>query len=92
MRISDTNRDWREDMNTTVEFMNQVTFSKEEIARYPYNIRRTYFADWVGKDGSMVKFYALDDKTAIEYLKEHYTRLPDFLEERINEYRVVEII
>ena len=51
-------------------FMNVKTFTADEIKVYPYVLRKIYLA-WFD-EGEPVEFYATDDKTAVEFFKDHY--------------------
>jgi len=64
-------------------FMNVTTFSKKEIAKYPYDRCKSYLAefDMLDEDGTNtgldeVKFYATDDIMAQRFLKEEYCLAP----------------
>jgi hypothetical protein len=58
--------------------------------KYPYKIRKTYVADWVD-ELEPVQFYATDDEMAIWYLGQHYNSMPEYLSERVIEYREIKV-
>lgn len=66
--------------------MNKKTFTAEEIARYPYDRRKTYCAQVGGFD---LNFYATDDANALRYLRATYRSFSDVREVTIH-YRPVQ--
>lgn len=80
-----------EDKHLITTFMNMKTFSKEEIRVYPYHLRKTYQAEWIDEAEDLT-FYATDDESAIWFLRQEYTTLPDYLTEVITTYREVDTI
>lgn len=78
------------------EFMNKGTYSQEEINQYPYEYRHTYLANWCKHDENNqmiqpVEFYAVDDETALDYLKGHFTQMPDILSEKTITFRDIKL-
>lgn len=62
------------------QFMNQTSFSAQEIAYYPYGQRKRYIACWNDSENDSLDFFATDNSMAIRYLKDQFTCLPDSLE------------
>lgn len=69
-------------------FMNGCTFSEEEIKHYPYNLRKTYTAEW-DEGFEPVRIYATDDTMLLRFIDAEYTRRPEYLAEVITRYRVI---
>jgi hypothetical protein len=67
--------------------MNGNTFGEEELAHYPYNLRKTYTAHWDSKEP--VRIYATDDTMLLRFIDAEYTKRPDYLAEVITRYRVI---
>lgn len=73
-------------------FMNKTSFTAEEIERFPYDLRKTYIAEWYDTpDVEPLRFYATDDDTAKWYLSEYYNTMPDYLVEQITDFREVSL-
>ncbi len=74
--------------------MNKHTFTKEEIAEYPYHLRHTFVCVWDNRtepnDYCEVTLYATSDKALKEYISANYTCLPDVVVEIITKTRTVD--
>jgi len=81
----------------TTVFMNKKTFSTRSMKFYPpLPLRRTYLCEWRNQDDPSkgtgeIAIYATDKKMLKRFLKAEYTRLPDFISERITTYRDVRL-
>lgn len=71
-------------------FMNAKTFSKEEIEYYPYRLRKTYICEWVDEPEA-ITIYATDEKMLLKFIDEEYTKRPDFIQQKITQYRPVKL-
>ena len=69
-------------------FMNRSSFGEKEMRYYPYNLRKTYMATWVG-GGVSETIYATDDTMLLRFIDEEYTRRPNLLTEVITRYRQI---
>lgn len=86
------------DKKLATVFMNGHSFSEREMAHYPYEQRREYYAVWEPHwDGDefvepeTITFYATDDKTARWFLEQQYAVMPDDLTELITKSRPVKM-
>lgn len=68
--------------------MNGTTFTEQEIAFYPYEQRRTYRCWWLGAEEE-VTIYATDEKMLLRFIDAEYTRRPDWIHQKITQYRPV---
>ena len=68
-------------------FMNGSSFSKEEMRYYPYNLRRSYVAQWGSEEP--IRVFATDDTMLLRFLDAEYKTRPDDLAEEIKRYRVI---
>jgi hypothetical protein len=72
--------------------MNGGTFGEKEIVVYPYDIRKTYHVWFEDKD-EPVKFYAVNDESALWFLGQEYNTDSIFeVNEEITHYRLVNIL
>lgn len=71
-------------------FMNRKSFSAEEIEYYPYKLRKVYICEWVDEPEAYV-VYATDEKMLLKFIDAEYTRRPDFLHQKITQYRPVKL-
>jgi len=72
------------------QFMNEITFSENEIKYYPYNQRKTYHAEW-NDEPEFITIYATDERMLLKYIDKYYTRRPDYLVQVITQYRPIKM-
>jgi hypothetical protein len=70
-------------------FMNQKTFTEDDLKYYPYDMRRTYSAEWdyEGDIPETETIYATDEENLLKYIDSEYIRRPDYLYQVITQYR-----
>ncbi len=68
--------------------MNCHTFSNKELGYYPYKQRRTYICEWVD-DPEPITIYATDERMLLKFIDAEYTRRPDFIDQKITQYRPI---
>lgn len=71
-------------------FMNVKTFTKQQIEYYPYKLRKVYICEWTDEPEA-VTIYATDEKMLLKFIDSEYTRRPDFIHQKITQYRPVTI-
>ena len=73
--------------------MNGTTFSEREMAHYPYDQRRTYECEWAvtNPEEPTLTIYATDVRMLLKFIDEEYTRRPDYIHQKITQYRPVKV-
>ena len=74
----------------TTVFMNGHTFLENEIEYYPYEQRRVYECEWVGSP-EPITIYATDERMLLEFIDAEYTRRPEWIHQKITQYRPVKV-
>ena len=74
--------------------MNATTLSKKEISFYPYKQRRIYECTWDKDDETRnnyepITIYATDERMLLKFIDVEYTRRPDFIHQKITQYRPI---
>ena len=74
--------------------MNAATLTSKGIAFYPYKQRRTYQCTWDTDDETMndyqpVTIYATDERMLLKFIDAEYTRRPDWIAQKITQYRPI---
>jgi hypothetical protein len=77
------------DNDLITEFLNETTFSKEEIAVYPYHLRKEYQCTWDIDCDETATIYATNDKALRMYIQRNYTHFPSSVIEIITTTREV---
>ena len=70
-------------------FMNCQTFSPKEIAYYPHKQRRVYQCGWIDSP-EPITIYATDARMLLKFIDAEYTRRPDWIYQKITQYRPVQ--
>ena len=71
-------------------FMNGTTFSQHDMEYYPYKLRKVYICGG-GDEPEAITIYATDEKMLLKFIDAEYTRRPDFIYQKITQYRPVTI-
>ncbi len=68
--------------------MNTNTLTEEMSQAYPYKQVRKYLCEWV-KDHNQHTILATDERMLLKFIDAEYTRRPDFIYQKITQYRPV---
>ncbi len=70
--------------------MNCKAFSSSEMYFYPYNKRRVYICFWMDEP-EPTTIYATDERMLLRFIDAEYTKRPDFIKQKITQYRPVKV-
>jgi hypothetical protein len=71
--------------------LNSKTLSEDMAKAYPYDLRKTYIADWQQDGEEPVTIYAPNDEMVLKFIDGDYICFPETLCEAITTYRDVEL-
>jgi hypothetical protein len=72
------------------QLMNEITLDSKMASAYPYKQRRTYIVDWYENESEPITIYATDEKMLREYIASQYTTEPDYIAQKITQYRIIQ--